>query len=187
MGFWQNNNVEPKRGFRFVLRIVGDTFGIKEYLVKSVKTPGFTIGDQTIQYLNHTFHYPGRVTWDECSFVIVDTVNDDSNGTAELLQLLQASGFEMPEPIGTEGKGLKSVSKAKAAGALGQVSIETLNAEGIVVETWVLNNAWIKTAAFGDYDYGSEEVLNVSVSLAYDNAYLTRPGKANVPFYPGGS
>ena len=185
MGFWQDNNVEPKRGYRFVLSIPGRESGIKQYLVKSVKKPGWTIGDSPHQYLNHTFHYPGRTTWEPCSFVIVDTVNDDSNGTVELMKLLQDSGFELPEPIGTEGRGLKTVSKAKATSALGKVYIKTLNADGIEVETWVLNNAWISAASFGDLDYSSEELLNVNVTLVYDNAYVKMPGKANLPATPG--
>lgn len=185
MSFWQDNNIEPKRGYRFVLSIAGRESGIKQYLIKTVKKPGFSIGDQTHEYLNHTFHYPGRVTWSDVSFTIVDTVNEDSNGTVELLKILQDSGFDLPEPIGTQGRGLKSISKLKAASAIGQVYIKTLNADGLEVETWVLNNAWIAGAEFGNLDYGAEGLLDITVTLKYDNAYVKMPGKPNVPAYAG--
>ena len=183
--FWQSNNIEPKRGFRFVLSIAGRESGIKQYLVKTVKKPGFTVGDVPHQYLNHTFHFPGRVAWTAVSFTIVDTVNEDANGTIELLKILQDSGFDLPEPIGTQGRGLKSISKQKAASAIGQVYIKTLNADGIEVETWVLNNAWIQNAEFGQLDYSSEGLIDVTVTLAYDNAYVKIPGKPNVPHTAG--
>jgi len=184
MAFWQDNNVEPKRGYRFVLSIAGRETGIKQYLIKSVKKPSWTVSEQSLQYINHTFKYPGRVTWGPCSFVIVDTVNDDSNGTVELMKILQDSGYELPEPIGTEGKGLKSISKKGAASAIGQVYIKTLDAAGIEVETWVLNNAWISAAEFGDLAYDSETILQVSITLQYDNAYVQFRGN-NVPATPG--
>tara|TARA_Y100000034_G_C6836019_1_gene377810 strand:+ start:169 stop:750 length:582 start_codon:yes stop_codon:yes gene_type:complete len=193
MAFWQDNNIEPKRGYRFILSIPGSggagpggqpNTGIRQYLIKSVKKPGWTVANQDVQYLNHTFHYPGRVTWGPVSFEIVDTVDVGSNGTVELMKLLQDAGYELPVPVGTEGRGLKSISKANATSTLGQVRIKTLDADGLVVEEWVLNNAWISAAEFGNLSYAEEGILNVSVSLQYDNAYVEFDGN-KVPFTSG--
>lgn len=51
MAFWQTTDVEPKRGYRFILSIPG----FPQYIIKSVKKPSFTIGKTPHQYLNHTF------------------------------------------------------------------------------------------------------------------------------------
>ena len=186
MSFWQENNIEPKRGYRFTLGITGREGGIKQYLIKTVKKPGYEIGTQSHKFLNHTFHYPGRVTWSKVSFTIVDTVDPSSNGTLELMKILQDSGFDLPEPISGGGKGLTSISKAEACSVVGRVEIKTLDAEGKEVEVWVLNNAWISGATFGELSYESETLLEVAVTMEYDNAYVQTPGNANVPFYPGG-
>ena len=42
-----------------------------------------------------------------------------------------------------------------------------------------LNNAWFKDVKFGDLDYDSEDMLNVEVSLRYDNANLRSSGGTN--------
>ena len=184
MSFWQDNNIEPKRGYRFVLSIPGRETGIKQYLIKTVTKPSFEVGATPHAYLNHTFQYPGRVTWNPVTFTIVDTVNEDSNGTIEILKILQDMGYELPVPVGTEGRGLKSIAKNTATSALGQVYIKTLNAEGLEVEEWVLNNAWISSATFGDLDYSNEELLSLDLTLQYDNAYVKFNGN-NIPATAG--
>lgn len=185
MSFWQDPNLEPKRAYRFVLSIPGGaTQGIKQYLVKSVTKPSFTVNSENHKYLNHTFHYPGSVEWNEVSFVIVDTIDDDSNGTADLMKILEDSGYELPTtPQGPETLG--TISKKKAVQALGQISIKTIDSEGNNVESWVLNNAWVTNAEFGDLSYDSDELLNISVSVRYDNAYVNVVGKGKIPLTSG--
>jgi len=187
--FWQNNNVEPKRGYRFILSIQGgtstsDSTGFSEWLIKNVKKPSFAINPTAHNYLNHTFHYPGRVTWNECSFVIVDTVNPGANASEQLMKLLEESGYELPTVPSTAAF-RTTVSKAAASAALGQVYIKTLNAIGEEVERWVLNNAWIKSADFGSYDYTTEDLQQVTIGLQYDNAYIAIQGGNTFPTTPG--
>jgi hypothetical protein len=71
---------------------------------------------------------------------------------------------------------LATISKEKSTDALGQVQIVQLDADGEEREIWILNNAWIKDAKFGDLDYGAEDMLNVEVTLKYDNASLRSSG-----------
>ena len=66
MGFWGAQGgaiVDPKRQFRWLV-----TFGnsdLKSWYAKSVKKPSFQIGETPHQFINHTFYYPGRLTWNE--------------------------------------------------------------------------------------------------------------------------
>jgi hypothetical protein len=183
--FWQNVNLEPKRGFRFLLSVEGGAnFGISQFLIKSVKKPSVGVGESSHNFLNHTFFYPGRFTWQEVNFVVVDTVDPSANASKQVMQLLEASGYELPTtPSAASDR--KSMSKKASVTGLGTVKIKTLNAEGVVIEEWVLNNAWVKTADFGALDYGTEDLLNVSIGLRYDNAYLNVKGKGNFPTTPG--
>jgi len=173
MAFWQETDIEPKRSYRFILSIPG----FQPYIIKSVKKPSFSIGETEHQYLNHTFYYPGRVSWETVEFVIVDTVGDSDNGTARLMGLLDACGYSLPAK-----NSYKTISKKSAVSALSTVQIQTINGEGDVVESWWLKNAWVQAATFGDLSYEDEGMLDVTVTLRYDNAGLnTKTPARNYP------
>jgi len=61
----------------------------------------------------------------------------------------------------------------------GRLKIVQLDSEGVEREIWTLNNAWFKDVKFGDLDYSSEDMLNVEVTLKYDNATLRSSGGTN--------
>jgi hypothetical protein len=174
--FWQDPNLEPKRSYRFILSIPGGNGGtrrgIREFLVKKVSKPNFTITTQPHKFLNHQFHYPGRVEWQAIDATIVDTVSPDANATQEIMSILEQSGYEIPTNPAAGG-GLGTVSKRKAVTeGLGQVTIRTIDSDGNTVEEWLLNNAMITKATFGDLDYDAEAMLETTVTLTYDNAYI---------------
>ena len=186
IGFWNDHRLEPKRGFRFILSIEGGTAGgIQQYLVKQVKKPSWSLGEATHQYLNHTFYFPGRVTWAECTFTIVDVVDTQSNGSKELMEVLEASGYSLP----ISPNNLANISKRKAVEALGSVKIRTIDAEGEPVEEWNLHNAYVSAAEFGELSYESDDMLNISVTMKYDNAWLNvmGPGGGKLPSNAAGA
>jgi len=180
MAFWQDTELEPKRSYRFTLSVTGKTGNIKEFLVEKVSKPGFSINESEVKYLNHTFFYPGRVTWSDVAFTVTDCLRPaDANATAIIMEMLEEAGYNMPE--GGEA-GLRTLSKAGSLAALGVVKIHQYLAEGgAPQETWVLNNAWIKEAKFGELDYGSDDMQKVDITLKYDNAYVQIRGKGNLP------
>lgn len=174
--FWQDPNLEPKRSYRFILSIPGGAGGtgrgIREFLVKKVGKPSFDISTQQHQFLNHKFNYPGKLTWNAIDATIVDTVSPDANATQEIMSILEQSGYEIPTNPAAGG-GLGTVSKRKAViEGLGQVTIRTIDSDGNTVEEWILNNAMITKATFGDLDYEGETMLETTVTLTYDNAYV---------------
>jgi len=180
MAFWQDTNLEPKRSYRFTMSVAGAGGKLQEFLIEKVNKPSFSINESEVKYLNHTFYYPGRVTWNDISFTVVDCLSPfDANATAEVMKMLEVSGYNIPE--GGEA-GLATLSKKRSLDALGMIKIHQYNSEGQPpAETWVLNNAWIKDVKFGDLDYGSEDMQKVDITLKYDNAYVTIAGRGNLP------
>ena len=177
--FWQNPALEPKRAFKFVLRIAGtNSFGVKQFLVKKVTKPAFTVSESEHKYLNHSFYFPGKVQWNEVAFTIVDTLGM-ADGTVAMMELFKEMGYSLPANPDTGPDALRTISKSSATNALGQVEIVQLDSEGREREVWSLNNAWFKDVKFGDLDYDSEDMLNVEVSLRYDNANLRSSGGTN--------
>ena len=173
MTFWTDQNLQPKRAFRFILNIPGNgSKGIQSFLAKSVTKPTFDLSSTPHQYLNHTFYYPGRVTWQPITIVVVDTVNDDMNATEAVTELLNDSGYFQPDRDTTV-----TISKKDAVNtALGNITIDVIDAQSNVVETWNLKNSFIQRAEFGNLDYASEEITNVTLTVQYDYAFIEVDG-----------
>ena len=102
MTFWQDPRLEPKRGYRFLMSIVGAEDDIKQFLIKSATKPSFTVGETPHQFLNHTFYYPGKVEWEPISVTIVDTVDSTANSTQSIMKMLEGAGYKIPQSLGVK-------------------------------------------------------------------------------------
>lgn len=156
---------DPKRKFRFTVQFQGVNAaqgGALLWYAKTAAKPSFTIGSSEHKYLNHTFYYPGSVTWNTISIAMVDPVDPDM--TATLSDIIVQSGYSPPN----DANSLGTMSKAKAAGALGRVIITQIDSDGNPLETWTLWNAFIKDVKFGDLGYGEDELTETTVELQYD-------------------
>lgn len=172
--FWANAALEPKRAFRFLLELSP----LESYIITKVNRPSFEIGESEHKFINHTFYYPGRVTWNEITFTMVDPSIPDSTGI--LMKMLMASGYRFP----TNNQVTRSISKADAVSTVGTCAIKVLGPgpqgvtgiasnEAKILETWNLKNPWIKSVSMGDLDYGSDDIITMDVTLRYDWAALT--------------
>jgi len=172
MPFWSTNFGEdttlkdPKRNFRFIVEFNGINAtpgGAVAWYAKSAQKPSFVVNSAEHKYLNHTFYYPGSVTWNSISITMVDPVEPDM--TATFSDILVQSGYSPP----TDTTSLGTISKAKAAGALGIVTITQIDSDGNPLETWTLWNSFVEDVKFGDsLSYGDDELTEVSVTLKYD-------------------
>ena len=160
---------DPKRNFRFIVTIGGlDTDpGLTVWWAKSAAKPSFAIAAAEHKYLNHTFYYPGSVTWNDVTITMVDPVNPDVSAT--FADIISKGGYSPPATSNAKS----TMSKATAASALGTVTVEALDAQGATIETWSLMNAWITDIKFGDtLEYGNDELTTVDITLKYDWATL---------------
>jgi hypothetical protein len=167
--FWSQAALEPKRQFRFVLQLGA----FEQYVITKVNRPSFEVGESEHNYINHKFYYPGRVTWNDVSFSLVDAVQPDTTGI--LMKMLMASGYRFPNNADTT----RTISKAEAVNAIGTCMIKVLGSgvgstdnHGEVIETWSFRNPWIKSVTMGDLDYSGDEILSMDVSMKYDWATL---------------
>lgn len=174
--FWTNSNVprDPKRKYRWVL-INGNN--IPQWICKKVTKPGFTISETPHKYINHTFYFPGKVEWEKITLTLVDPVDPDAGAT--VMAIVEAGGYVPPH----NENDTTTISKAAACRALGEVKIQQIDAEGSPVEEWILKNAWITSAKFGELDYDSDEMSNIDIELRYDFAVYRSytSGGANGP------
>jgi hypothetical protein len=158
------------------------------WYAKKVKKPKMNMSKTEHSYLNHTFKYPGRVTWDDVTVSLVDPVSPDA--AQHLAATIQASGYIVPKTYND----VTTVSKKRASEMLGEVQIiqidESLEGEGgdaalvsggRAIETWTLKNAWLMDVDFGELDYESDDLTEINLTIAYDYATLKSPEPLSDP------
>lgn len=192
MTFWTENNFEPKRRFRFKLNLGYGTTeeNIPYFYVKTASKPQFTVNTVQHNIGGREFSFPGKVTWSESTIKFVDDVQNTV--VTKLVNIIQTSNY--PDIVAGAGSaftrdGLQFVSKEKLAKNLttafssqpsvnaAQVffTIDQLNAEGLIVESWNMYNPIITKLEQDELDYGNEDLSEYTLTVRYDWASFASP------------
>jgi len=102
---------------------------------------------------------------------------------ANFAQIVQNAGYNPP----SSAADLVSMSKKSAVTNLGTALITQLDADGNPIETWTLWNAFITSLKFGDLDYSSDDLSEVTMTLRYDWARLETAVSSNLTTGGGGT
>ena len=167
MAFWTESTLEPLRKFRFQIQFGDETM----WYAKSVTQPSPDVSVSEHQLINHKIKYPGIVTWNDIDITIVDLPTGDEflpTKGQELLDSLRMNGYDPLPP----SKGEDGIRKNQYNGEKDFV-ISKIDADGKTLETWNLKNPFIKSIKYGDLDYSSDELLEITITVAYDSATLT--------------
>jgi len=165
--FWANSALEPKRKHRWLLYLGG--LDIPVYVVKTVGKPSFSVNAAEHMFFGHKFYYPGIVTWDPVDVTLVDPI--DPYVGKELYKALTRGGYKTPD--NTTGGAAFTLSKANATSVLqGQVRLEQLGPENEEIETFKLWNPWVQSVKYGDLDYSSDDMVELTLTLQYDYATI---------------
>ena len=173
MAFW-TDATDPKRKFNFVIDISTgpNQTAMKSFYAKTATKPSFTINAAEHNYLNHTFYYPGRLTWNDVSITFVDPGMKGGLGALDsaslaLADILKAMGYNPPSSPTDDS----TISKSKSVAALGNsVTITQLDDQGEELDKWTLVNPWLMETNFGDLDYSSDDLVEISCTFKYDFA-----------------
>ena len=175
MAFWSTADVEPKRGFRFLVQIGEDIV----WWAKQVNTPSFDVGEVEHSFLGNKYYFPGKVSWTEVSLTLVDPVSPDA--VHKTNEYLINSGYMVPSNVDQSDQ-LETISKIKAntIAFKSVFNIQVLSADGLVIENWTLNNPFIKSVKFGDLSYEDDALRTVELGIRYDWASCEfGPGSAD--------
>jgi hypothetical protein len=188
-GFWTNSpGKDPKRAFRFQVEI-GES-GVLWYAKKAEK-PQVSFTESTHNYLNHTYYWPARAEWNEVTITLVDPVDPDL--ASQMVDAIFGMGYVIPGGIaGPEN--FMTISKQRAVEQFGggtpqttdDVRIIQIDENGAPLETWTLKHAWIKEVTFGELDYGSEDLTEMTVKFRYDWAQFESPSTAGTAYWAPG-
>tara|TARA_B100002019_G_C20946974_1_gene439637 strand:- start:123 stop:632 length:510 start_codon:yes stop_codon:yes gene_type:complete len=163
MAFWSSSTLEPLRKFRFTVQIGSDS---DVWWAKSVTQPSPDVSITEFTLVNHKIKYPGIVTWNDIDINIVDI---GGKGKA-FYDNLRSFGYNF-----AGGDGLKKIQYKKD-----QIVINKLKGDGSIAEKWTLDNAFIKSIKYSDLDYSVDDLVEVTLTVAYDSAELsTETGTAS--------
>ena len=167
MPFWSDPKVSPKLSFRWWA-----TFGmpgeeIKSYSLRSFQKPSFEIATAEYIWLNDVEYHPGILTWNPLEITITDMEDNSENNTKKLVKILQQSGYQTEHV----NRPRSAIEKSAAVVAVGNdMYLMQINAEGNPIESWTLINPFITAVNFGQANYGTEEIMTISLTLRYDYA-----------------
>lgn len=174
--YWANKDSVPKRQHRFLFKfgkVEGDGGGeLPTWVCSRVTRPSMEITAIEHQYLNYTFKYPGRAKWNNISVTLRDPGSPDASKV--LYSWLESAGWKPPIDDPSAAGSSATFTKATFADLFGTVTIDTLGSDGKAIETWSIHNPMIVSVNWGEFDYASEELLNITLDLAYDYATLSK-------------
>ena len=187
MPFWTEsvtfNTADPKRNYRFKIVSVTNTSQTTDSILglgsqdgcwwaKKASQPTFSVSETEHNFLQHKYYWPARVTWNEVDITLVDPV-DPAIQTSVMSYFNEAQLFNP-----SKGKWV-TTSKGEAVQSLGNLQIQQLDDDGSVLNSWVLQHAWVKEVSFSELDYSNEDLMEITLKIRYDWAeYLNATGDA---------
>lgn len=131
--------------------------------VVSVTRPSMSHEEITVDAYNSKIYLAGKHTWEAITLVLRDDV--DSEVIKLLGQQLNVQVDHAAQSGATSGKDYKF-----------GMTIETLdgnngdNGTASVMDQWKLSGCYIQNIQYGDLNYSASDVVQVTVTIRYDNA-----------------
>ena len=145
---------QPKQQHRFIMYIDG----VPAWVIKSATKPSVSTNALTIDYMNIKRKYAGKWEWQDMTITMYDpVVPSAAQAVMEWVRLHHES------LTGRDGY----VDFYKK-----DIDLLGIGPVGDIIEKWRVYGAFIQSAEFGQYDWTSDEALEISVTLTYDWAVL---------------
>jgi hypothetical protein len=181
MAFWTDSSLQPLQSFRFRVQTTLGPFVGQWWWTKSVDLPTYDVNVNEYQLGNHKFKYPGIVTWQDVTVTVVDTATVAN----KLLQNLNSMGYKKPEEElrRSVGGGLakdprtqqvnvdnpqQRISTFLDESVMTSIIFQQLNADGGIIQTWTLKNAFVRNVNFGRLSYEEDGLQEIIMTFSYD-------------------
>ena len=147
-------NFEPKMKNRYIMEIDG----IQSYLIKTAARPSINFETVKLDHINTYRKLQGKGEWQDITITLYDPIVP--SGAQQVMEWVRL-GYESL----TGRKGYADFYKK-------DITFNALGPVGDKVEEWTLKGAYIGDAAFGDFDWSTEDAINITLTLKYDYAIL---------------
>jgi hypothetical protein len=156
----------PKLRYRF--RVMFDNFGVSTPTTELTKQvisfarPNLTFEEIAVPVYNSTLKLAGRHNWADSVCEIRD---DASNSVSKLVgEQLQKQMDFLEMSSAASGIDYKFVTRLEILDGGNGANLP------VVLEAWELYGCYLKAADYGAMNYGTNEAVTVSMTIAYDNA-----------------
>jgi hypothetical protein len=145
---------EPKVQNRFILY----TDAIPAFMVKTITTPSFTDEEVKLDHINTYRKIRGKREWGNVDMTLYDPITP--SGAQAIMEWARLSYESV-----TGRAGYSDFYKK-------DLTLNHLGPVGDIVGEWIIKGAFIVDASFGDYDWSSSDVAEISVTVAMDYCVL---------------
>ncbi len=148
------NKFEPKRKNRWILMIEG----IDAYIMKTSARPTVTTDEVEVPFINFQRYLAGKTKFGELAVTLYDPIAP--SGAQQVMEWIRLT--------------LETVSGRSGYADFYKrdIQLKMLDPVGTVVELWDIKGAWIKEANFGELSYEDSPLVEIAITLRFDNAVL---------------
>lgn len=148
------NKFEPKRKNRWIFSLEG----IDSFLIKTASRPSISIEEQTISYMNSKRYVAGNATFETISLTLHDPIAP--SGAQQVMEWVRTH-FES-----VSGRaGYADFYKRDC-------QLKLVDPVGTIIELWDIKGCFLTSAGFGDVSYEDSAMMEVSLTLRFDNCVL---------------
>ena len=131
---------------------------IPTYIIKAAARPSLTNGEVLLDHINVERKLKGKTRWQDVSITLYDPiVPSGAQAVMEWVRLHHES---------LTGRDGYSTQYKK------DIRFNSLSPTGEIIEEWLLKGAFIADSNFGQMDWGTEESVQIELTLKYDYAVL---------------
>jgi hypothetical protein len=161
----------PKLQYRF--RVVFNNMGGESNTntdtttqnVISVGRPSLTHEEVIVDSYNSKTYIAGKHTWEPITLVMRDDMNSN---------VVKLIGNQLQQQLDHDSQGAQTHTTAEMAGDPYKFSmkIETLDGASTpkVLDTWQVVGCYLSNVQYGDLNYGTSDMVQVTATIRYDNA-----------------
>tara|TARA_B110000908_G_scaffold134012_1_gene158298 strand:- start:568 stop:1053 length:486 start_codon:yes stop_codon:yes gene_type:complete len=145
---------EPKVQNRFIMYIDA----IPSFMIKNVKAPTFTDNVVKLDHINSYRKIRGKREWAEMTMTLYDPITPSG---AQAVMEWARLGYESV----TGRAGYSDFYKK-------DLTLNVLGPVGDVVGEWIIKGAFVTNGDFGSYDWSSDAVVDLGITINMDYCIL---------------
>jgi hypothetical protein len=130
----------------------------------TISRPQLEFQEVELHRYNSTGYIAGKHQWSAMSI----TVEDDITGLASKVIKGQLETQQRLVGVDLDGRWLNTA--ATGSDYKFGAKLEMLDGDEGVVESWILEGAWIQAADFSDLDYSASEAVTIQLTMRFDHA-----------------
>lgn len=148
------NKFEPKRKHRWIFGIEG----IDAFIIKTASRPTFTMTDKKIPWINTQRYISGKLEFGTIGVTLHDPIAP--SGAQQVMEWIRTHHESV-----SGRSGYADFYKRDC-------QLKMLDGIGTVVELWDIKGAFITAANFNGVDYGSDDPIDITLTLRFDQCVL---------------